>query len=67
SVILLDEPTSGLDSAMSAVTVEVLQTLARTRGICVICSIHQPSSQIFNAFDDLFLVAKGLAMCVSTP
>jgi ABC-type multidrug transport system ATPase subunit len=62
SVILLDEPTSGLDSAMSAVTVEVLQSLARARGICVICSIHQPSSQIFHAFDDLFLVAKGEAI-----
>jgi len=61
AVMLLDEPTSGLDSAMAMITVEVLAELARARQICVICSIHQPSSQVFHSFDDLILLNKGKA------
>jgi len=59
AVILLNEPTSGLDSSMAQIAVEVLRDIAQRSGICIICSIHQPSSQIFHSFDDLYLLAKG--------
>lgn len=62
SVMLLDEPTSGLDSSMAQILVEVLRDITRKRGITIIASIHQPSSQIFHAFDQLYLVSQGEAV-----
>ncbi|RXH81071.1 hypothetical protein DVH24_004985 [Malus domestica] len=48
-VLLLDEPTSGLDT---------LRNISRD-GRIVICSIHQPSIDVFNLFDDLLLLEGG--------
>ena len=45
SLLLLDEPTSGLDSHMAASVVDLLLGLAG-QGRTVICTIHQPSSQV---------------------
>eukprot|EP01087_Luapelamoeba_hula_P017490 TRINITY_DN551_c0_g1_i1.p1 TRINITY_DN551_c0_g1~~TRINITY_DN551_c0_g1_i1.p1 ORF type:complete len:671 (+),score=117.28 TRINITY_DN551_c0_g1_i1:236-2248(+) len=58
TLLFLDEPTSGLDSATSENVVQILKNLAR-EGRTIICTIHQPSSEIFAAFDDLFLLADG--------
>ncbi|XP_020212782.1 ABC transporter G family member 15 [Cajanus cajan] len=57
-VLLLDEPTSGLDSASAFYVVQALCHIARN-GKIVICSIHQPSSEIFDLFDDLLLLSSG--------
>ncbi|KAK9922025.1 hypothetical protein M0R45_030508 [Rubus argutus] len=57
-VMLLDEPTSGLDSASSFFVIWALRNIA-SDGRIVICSIHQPSSDVFNLFNDLVLVAGG--------
>ncbi|KAK7244556.1 hypothetical protein RIF29_39380 [Crotalaria pallida] len=57
-ILLLDEPTSGLDSAASFYVISSLRSIAHD-GRIVICSIHQPSSEVFNLFDDLFLLAGG--------
>ncbi|KAK7396229.1 hypothetical protein VNO78_17087 [Psophocarpus tetragonolobus] len=57
-VLLLDEPTSGLDSASAFYVIQALCHIARN-GKIVICSIHQPSSEIFNLFDDLLLLSSG--------
>ena len=56
ALLVCDEPTSGLDSAIALVVTESLRSLAHKRGITVVCSIHQPSSQIFSAFDTLLLL-----------
>ena len=56
ALLVCDEPTSGLDSAIALVVTESLKSLAHKRGITVVCSIHQPSSQIFSAFDTLLLL-----------
>jgi len=58
ALLFLDEPTSGLDSFMTASVVELLVTLAR-QGRTIICTIHQPSSQVFSSFDQLLLLAEG--------
>ena len=57
SLILADEPTSGLDSTTAARLISTFRSLARG-GRAVICSIHQPSSNIFELFDKILLVAQ---------
>jgi len=58
AVMFCDEPTSGLDSFMASSVVETLRKLA-SQGRTVICTIHQPSSQITNLFDKVLLMAEG--------
>ena len=58
SIMFCDEPTSGLDSFMAASVVDILRKLAR-QGRNVICTIHQPSSQIVEMFDKVLLLAEG--------
>ena len=57
-ILFLDEPTSGLDSASAFFVVQALRNIARD-GRTVISSIHQPSSEVFALFDDLFLLSGG--------
>ncbi|CAG8596413.1 4749_t:CDS:10 [Funneliformis mosseae] len=59
SILFLDEPTSGLDAYNAYNVVECLVTLARNYNRTVICTIHQPRSNIFALFDQLVLLAKG--------
>ncbi|KAK7285621.1 hypothetical protein RJT34_20397 [Clitoria ternatea] len=57
-VMFLDEPTSGLDSAAAFYVISSLTSIAHD-GRIVICSIHQPSGEVFSLFDDLVLLAGG--------
>lgn len=57
-LILLDEPTSGLDSYMAYKLVETLKKLADS-GHTVICTIHQPRSEIFHLFDSVMFLSRG--------
>ncbi|KAL9659964.1 hypothetical protein QQ045_024774 [Rhodiola kirilowii] len=61
SLMFLDEPTSGLDSASAFFVVQTLRGISR-QGKTVISSIHQPSSEVFALFDDLFLLSGGEAV-----
>lgn len=49
--MLCDEPTSGLDSFMAQQVVAVLKEMAK-KGKTIVCTIHQPSSQVFQYFDE---------------
>ena len=49
-LLFCDEPTSGLDSFMAQSLVESMKLLSSS-GKTVICTIHQPSSQVFELFD----------------
>ncbi|KAL2334415.1 hypothetical protein Fmac_015628 [Flemingia macrophylla] len=57
-LLFLDEPTSGLDSASAFFVTQTLRALARD-GRTVIASIHQPSSEVFELFDRLYLLSSG--------
>lgn len=57
-LLFLDEPTSGLDSASAFFVIQTLRNIAGD-GRTVISSIHQPSSEVFALFDDLFLLSSG--------
>ncbi|KAF9597374.1 hypothetical protein IFM89_017720 [Coptis chinensis] len=57
-ILFLDEPTSGLDSAAAFFVIQTIRNIARD-GRTVISSIHQPSSEVFTQFDDLFLLSGG--------
>lgn len=57
-MIFLDEPTSGLDTFIAYTVIKSLSNLAK-KGLTVIATIHQPSSEIFHLFDDLLLMAEG--------
>ncbi len=59
------EPTSGLDSTSAVALMEVLRELA-IQGKTIITSIHQPSSQIFQSFDQLILLADGKTIFMVT-
>ncbi|KAI8143007.1 ABC-2 type transporter-domain-containing protein [Fennellomyces sp. T-0311] len=57
-LIFLDEPTSGLDAQSSYNIVRFLRKLADA-GWPVLCTIHQPSSILFEHFDHLLLMVHG--------
>ncbi|KAF0987985.1 hypothetical protein HZS_662, partial [Henneguya salminicola] len=57
-IIFLDEPTSGLDSFTAESVVNILKKMA-LNNCAIISTIHQPSSQLFNSFDRLILLAEG--------
>ncbi|RLN43954.1 hypothetical protein BBJ28_00017245, partial [Nothophytophthora sp. Chile5] len=58
SVIFLDEPTSGLDARSAKLIMDGVRKVADT-GRTIICTIHQPSAEVFYLFDSLLLLKRG--------
>ena len=58
SVLFLDEPTSGLDAPSAFRIMTAVKRIANT-GRSVLCTIHQPSSELFFMFDRLLLLRSG--------
>ncbi|EFJ06133.1 hypothetical protein SELMODRAFT_136014 [Selaginella moellendorffii] len=52
SIIFMDEPTSGLDARAAAVVMRAVRNTVKT-GRTVVCTIHQPSIDIFEMFDEV--------------
>ena len=48
--MILDEPMSGLDSYMAKSVLVILKKMSES-GRSIICTIHQPSSKMFEMFD----------------
>lgn len=57
-LLFLDEPTSGLDGQSAFTICRVLKKLA-DNGQTILCTIHQPSSLLFETFDRLLLLQRG--------
>ncbi|XP_055598351.1 ATP-binding cassette sub-family G member 1-like isoform X2 [Uranotaenia lowii] len=57
-IMFFDEPTSGLDSESSYQVISFLRQLSR-QDRCVISVIHQPSSDLLELFDDIYVVTGG--------
>jgi len=49
---------SGLDSQTSWAILDLLDTL-KNHGQAILCTIHQPSAQLFSRFDRLLFLARG--------
>ncbi|XP_072999974.1 ABC transporter G family member 48-like isoform X2 [Typha latifolia] len=58
SIIFMDEPTSGLDARSAAIVMRTVRNTVNT-GRTVVCTIHQPSIDIFESFDELLLMKRG--------
>jgi ABC-type multidrug transport system ATPase subunit len=57
-VQFMDEPTSGLDARSAAAVIDAVRNVA-ANGRTVMVTIHQPSIEIFEAFDRLVLLGMG--------
>ncbi|KAH6772588.1 pleiotropic drug resistance 9, partial [Perilla frutescens var. hirtella] len=66
SIIFMDEPTTGLDARAAAIVMRAVKNVANT-GRTIVCTIHQPSIDIFEAFDELLLLKAGGRMIYCGP
>nr|BBC77941.1 ABC transporter Scarlet [Thermobia domestica] len=57
-LLFCDEPTTGLDSFSAQKIVHMMKYMA-SKGKTVVCTIHQPSSELFALFHELVLLADG--------
>ena len=58
-LVFLDEPTSGLDSANAMSIIKLLKKETQLRGCSIMCSLHQPSTQLFKMFDRVICLSEG--------
>ncbi|KAF9650879.1 pleiotropic drug resistance ABC transporter [Thelephora ganbajun] len=57
-LLFLDEPTSGLDSQSAWAIIAFLRALAEV-GQAILCTVHQPSAELFQSFDRILLLQRG--------
>ena len=58
-ILFLDEPTTGLDAFNSLLLMRQLKQVAQEHHRCIVASIHQPRSSLFDLFDDIMILSKG--------
>ncbi|KAL8027252.1 hypothetical protein ABFX02_14G083200 [Erythranthe guttata] len=66
SIIFMDEPTTGLDARSAAIVMRAVKNVAET-GRTIVCTIHQPSIDIFESFDEVILLKAGGRMIYGGP
>ncbi|KAI7743642.1 hypothetical protein M8C21_012064 [Ambrosia artemisiifolia] len=66
SIIFMDEPTTGLDARSAAIVMRAVKNIVET-GRTIVCTIHQSSIDIFEAFDELILLKNGGRMIYYGP
>ncbi|KAL8129518.1 hypothetical protein V2J09_018673, partial [Rumex salicifolius] len=66
SIVFMDEPTSGLDARAAAIVMRTVRNIVNT-GRTIVCTIHQPSIDIFEAFDELLLMKRGGRLIYAGP
>ena len=55
-VLLLDEPTTGLDAASAIQVTSLLHSLVQKRKTLVVCTVHQPRSDVFLQFGTVMVL-----------
>jgi len=55
TILFLDEPTTGLDSVSAMAVIDTVSDLTK-RGLAVICTIHQPSAELFSRFQKILIL-----------
>ncbi|EAR83198.2 ABC transporter family protein (macronuclear) [Tetrahymena thermophila SB210] len=58
-ILFLDEPTSGLDSFTAFVIIKMLKKYAEEQSCVIIFTVHQPSSDIWELFDQVTFLCEG--------
>ncbi|XP_056691158.1 ABC transporter G family member 32 isoform X2 [Spinacia oleracea] len=66
SIIFMDEPTSGLDARAAAIVMRTVRNIVDTERT-IVCTIHQPSIDIFESFDELILMKQGGKLIYAGP
>ncbi|XP_022728801.1 pleiotropic drug resistance protein 3-like [Durio zibethinus] len=66
SIIFMDEPTSSLDARAAAIVMRAVKNVVDT-GRTIVCTIHQPSIDIFEAFDELIFLRTGGSLIYCGP
>uniref|UniRef100_V5NZ11 PDR protein 2 n=1 Tax=Tabernaemontana elegans TaxID=761068 RepID=V5NZ11_9GENT len=66
SIVFMDEPTSGLDARAAAIVMRTVRNIVDT-GRTIVCTIHQPSIDIFESFDELLLMKQGGKLIYAGP
>jgi ABC-type multidrug transport system ATPase subunit len=56
--VYADEPTSGLDARSAQIVMRVVRAIGDNNRT-IVCTIHQPSAEIFLNFDELLLLKLG--------
>ncbi|CAB9519407.1 Putative white-brown complex homolog protein 30 [Seminavis robusta] len=59
TLLFLDEPTSGLDAAAAENIMQEIVRVAKEERLIIMCSIHQPSTKVYNGFDEVMILSKG--------
>ena len=59
SFLSKDEPTSGLDAASASNIMEEIIRVSRQERLITICTIHQPSTKVYNSFDQVMILSRG--------
>jgi len=60
-LLFLDEPTTGLDSESALNVMSCVKNLADD--MSVVCTIHQPSIEVFGLFDNMMILKTGGRVC----
>ncbi|KAK4265147.1 hypothetical protein QN277_026234 [Acacia crassicarpa] len=66
SIVFMDEPTSGLDARAAAIVMRTVRNIVNT-GRTIVCTIHQPSIEIFESFDELLCMKRGGELIYAGP
>eukprot|EP00538_Stauroneis_constricta_P011077 CAMPEP_0119551744 /NCGR_PEP_ID=MMETSP1352-20130426/4913_1 /TAXON_ID=265584 /ORGANISM="Stauroneis constricta, Strain CCMP1120" /LENGTH=649 /DNA_ID=CAMNT_0007597857 /DNA_START=239 /DNA_END=2188 /DNA_ORIENTATION=+ len=59
TVLFLDEPTSGLDAAAASNIMQEISRVAKEENLIIVCTIHQPSTKVYNGFDQVMIMSRG--------
>jgi ABC-type multidrug transport system ATPase subunit len=59
TLLFLDEPTTGLDAASAENIMQEIVRVAKEENLIILCTIHQPSTKVYQGFDEVMVLSKG--------